>query len=1028
MLNWNKLQIGLVALLLCALALPAWAQLDTGSIVGVVQDKSGALLPDAKVTVTNTRTGRVYEVRTNGTGEYEVPGLQAGLYKVVAERAGFKTRVVDGIVLYATDRRAVDTTLDVGQASESITVTADVTTVNTQTSDTGATIDANKVSNLPLNGRDFTDLITLVPGAVTSTGNATRSLGGHETFLAGVNVLLDGADATRIDVNATSTQLGRQASRISRASVDSIEEFKVMSSTYSAEYGRSYGDIVNIITKSGGNALHGTLFEFFRNNAMDARNYFDTQENPLHLNQFGGNLSGPIVKDKLFYFVNYEGVRQIVRAPRKDAVLTQAARAPAVASILPVINEIPLPNLPGPVIFPDGTVRNDLGYFQGNLLNTIREDTGSIKVDYNASPRNTFSFRYNIADSYTGTEYGFATDQTSPSSSLNHLFKGTWTHTFSPNVLNEFGVGFNRPQTNSLGGGGNLPSFQCSAFWGCNTSNNFEAAPGPDLFSNRRPQHSLQFLDTVTWIKGRHSVRAGLDIRRAVTRDAADPQYFIAYDGTADFLANQGEQLSSLGHTMVGVQNTNYGFFVQDDIRLAPRFTLNLGLRYEYNTVLHGDQIQNFDLAALIADPNNPDTSKFFGPLGAGLYKPDRNNFGPRVGFSWDPRGTGRTVVRGGFGIFYNPMLTGAALSLAGNAQQGINVNFINLAFGITSCTPPFSQPPIPFYYISYPLPNPLPVCTPPLPPNVNALDPNIRDSYSMHWSFGVQQEIIKNTVLEVSYVANQGVKLPAGAAYAGQELNSSPFGGTEISSNFANVRHLGNFVDSNYHSLQASVRRRIGKGLNVDANYTWSHELDDGVNILTGAYQNSHDPKADYANGDIDVRNNFTLGTVWDVPTAESLPKLLGKGWQVTSLIQARSGLPFPIALSSPFFGIDQLRPNYVPGQSIRPANYSVPGNQLNIAAFVPSPTGYGDVGRNAGRGPGFTQIDLGLSKTAQISERFRVQIGGQAFNLLNHPNFANPSGLLDDVNFGKSVLTVNQQVGPGTSRQIQLVMKLIF
>jgi outer membrane receptor protein involved in Fe transport len=1022
MLNWNKWQIGLLALLLCAVALPAWAQLDTGSIVGVVQDKSGALLPDAKVTVTNTRTGRVYEAKTNGAGEYEVPGLPAGMYKVVAEHAGFKTHVVDGIVLYATDRRAVDTTLDVGQASESITVTADVTTVNTQTSGGGATIDSNKVTNLPLNGRDFTSLITLVPGAVTSTGAATASLGGHETFLAGVNVLLDGADATRIDVNATSTQLGRQESRISRASVDSIEEFKVMSSTYSAEYGRSSGDIVNIITKSGGNALHGGLFEFFRNNAMDAKNFFDTQSTPFHLNQFGGNLSGPIVKNKLFFFVNYEGVRQIVHVPTKVAVLTEAARAPAVASILPVINEIPLPNLPGPVIFPDGTVRNDLGYFQGNLLHTLQEDTGSVKVDYNASPRNTFSFRYNIADSYTSTEYGVATDQTSPSTSLNHLLKGTWTHTFRPNVLNEFGVAFNRPQTNSLGGGGNLPFFQCSAFWGCNTSNNFETTPGPALFSSRRPQHSLQFLDTVTWIKGRHSVRTGLDIRHVVTRDALDPQDFLAFDSTADFLANLGFQLSTLGHTMVGVQNTNYGFFVQDDIRLAPRFTVNLGVRYDYNSVLHGDQIQNFDIATAIADPTN--TTAPFGPLGAGLYKPDRNNFAPRIGFAWDPRGTGKTVFRGGFGIFYNPLLTGAALSLAGNHQQGVNVNFLNLAFGLTSCTPPFPNNP----FLSYPVPNPLPVCTPPLPPNVNSLDPNMRDSYSMHWSFGVQQEIVRNTVLEVSYVANRGVKGPAGAAYAGQELNLSPFGGTEISSSFGQIRHLGNFVNSNYHSLQTSVRRRLGKGLNVDANYTWSHELDDGVNILTGAYQNSHNPKGDYANGDIDVRNNFTLGAVWDVPTAEFLPKLLGNGWQMTSLIQARSGLPFPIALSAPFFGIDQLRPDYVPGQSVRPANYSVPGNQLNIAAFTPSPNGYGDVGRNAGRGPGFAQIDLGLSKTAQISERFRVQIGGQAFNLLNHPNFANPSGLLDDVNFGKSVLTVNQQVGPGTSRQIQLVMKLIF
>ena len=676
-MNWNKWQIGLLALLLCAVALPAMGQLDTGSIVGVVQDKSGALLPDAKVTVTNLKTGRVYEVQTNGAGQYEVPGLPAGLYKVVAEHTGFKTRVVDGIVLYATDRRAIDATLDVGQVSESVTVTAEAIAANTQTSESGATIAEKEVQNLPLNGRDFTSLVTLVPGSVTTGTPGQTSLGGFETFLAGVNILLDGADATRIDSQATSTQLGRQESRISRASVDSIEEFKVMSGIYSAEYGRSYGDIVNVITKSGGNAFHGNLFEFFRNDAFDALNYFATQKIPLRLNQFGGNLGGPIVKDKLFFFVNYEGVRQISNfptGPDNVTVLTKATRDTAVPAMVPVVDSLPLPNSTDPVIL-GGVPRPDLGYWEGNLPHTLREDTGSVKVDYRVGVKDSLAFRYNIADSFTSTQYGVGANQVSPSPSRNHLLKGTWDHTFSADLLNEFGIAFNRPSTSSLGGGGNFPIFQCSAFWGCTTANTFGAAPGPDLFSENQPEHSLQFLDTLTWIKGRHSISAGLDIRQAVTHNALYPQEFLAFDGVTDYLANAGFQLSTLGHNMVTVQNTNYGFFVQDDFRLAPRFTLNLGVRYEYNSVLHGDLIQNFNIATAIADPTN--TTAPFGPLGAGLYKPDRNNFAPRIGFSWDPYGTGKTVVRGGFGIFYNPQLTGAALSLAGNYQQGYNVNFL---------------------------------------------------------------------------------------------------------------------------------------------------------------------------------------------------------------------------------------------------------------------------------------------------------------------------------------------------------------
>jgi|HubBroStandDraft_1064217.scaffolds.fasta_scaffold00051_54 hypothetical protein len=1049
MLNRNRWQIGLLAILLFAMSLPAWAQLDTGSIVGVVQDKSGALLPDSKVTVTNLKTGRLYEVQSNDAGQYEVPGLPAGLYKVVAEHAGFKTRVVDNIVLYATDHRAIDATLDVGQVSENVTVTADTISVNTQTSDSGATIDSTEVQNLPLNGRDFTNLMTLVPGSVITGGFGQTSLGGYETSLAGVNILLDGADATRIDSQATSTQLGRQDSRINRVSVDSIDEFKVMSGDYSAEYGRSYGDIVNVITKSGTNALHGGVFEYLRNDVFDADNYFQTGPSPIHLNQFGGNIAGPIIKDKLFFFFNYEGVRQVTHSPVFDVpVMTAATRALAAPDMVPVVNSLPLPNPAlGPAIFPNPVpggppiVRNDLGLFDGSTFETDREDTGSLKIDYHITQKDSLALRYNIDSSFTNTQYGIAADQVSPSPGLNHLLKATWDHTFRPNLLNEFGIAYNRPKTDSLGGGGPFPTFQCSSFWGCGNANTFGDAPGPALFSESQPEHSLQFLDTLTWIKGRHSIAVGFDVRHAVTQNALYPQDFIAYDSEADFLANQGDQFSTLGHNMVDLENTNYDFFIQDDIRVSRRFTLNLGLRYEYNTVLTGHLMQNFNLAALMADPNDTDTAKFFDPLGAALYKPDRNNFGPRIGFSWDPYGAGKTVIRGGFGIFYNPQLTGAALSLAGNYQQGYNVNFIDLAFLVTTCTPGFNQPPAPYYYISYPLPNPLPVCTPPPPANVNTLDPNLRDSYSMHWSFGVQQEIARNTIFELQYVANRGVKLPGGAAYAGEELNLSPFTGApnQISPNFGNVRFLGDFLQSDYHSLQASLRRHVAKGLVVDANYTWAHELDDAVNILTSAYQDSHNPMGDYGNGDIDVRNNFTLGAVYDVPTAQLLPKVLGKGWQATSILQARSGLPFPIEVAAPFLGIDQIRPNFVPGQSIRPSNYSVPFNQVNINAFSVPPNGpacatnpapcYGDVPRNAGRGPGFTQLDFGLSKETMVSEHYGLQLGATAFNILNHPNFSNPAGTLEnDLTFGQSTSTVGNKVGPGTSRQIQLFLRMNF
>jgi hypothetical protein len=1010
---------------LCAFLLwhsPAYAQYDTGSIVGTVHDATGAVVSGAAVKITNTKTGRVYDLTTTDHGSFEINGLPASVYTVETSKAGFKTERVEDILLYATDRREVTVKLSVGAASEQVTVMADTFTVNTQSSDLGASIDSRSVSNLPLNGRDFTALIALVPGSVTTGAFGQNSLGGFETTFAGVNVLLDGADATRIDVNAVSTQLGRQESRISRASIDSIQEFKVLSSTYSAEYGRSAGDIVNVITKSGGNTIHGSLFDYFRNDAMDTKNYFATLPTPLRLNQFGGNVSGPIVKDKLFYFANYEGVRQIVTTPISLVpVMTQAERANLSTVMIPVMATVPFPTVPGPVIFkgqgPGGAdiVRNDLGYFNGNLRNTLREDTGSVKIDYNATSKDTFSFRFNVSDSFTSTQYGIATGQISPSTSRNFLVKDTWNHTLSSTLLNEFGIAFNRPQTDSLGGGDGFPTFQCSTFWGCGPSNTFGTAPGPALFSNLRPQHSLQFLDTLTWVKGKHTIKAGFDIRHAVTHDTLQIQDFLAFDTKSDFEAGQALQLSTLGHNEVGVQNTNYDFFVQDDIRLTPRLTVNLGLRYEYNTVLQGDLIGNFNIATLTLDP-----------IGKPLYNPDRNNFGPRVGFSWDATGRGKTVVRGGFGVFYSPMLTGAALGLAGNYQQNININIFDLFNPLFSCNPP--------YGLTYPVPNPFPTCTPPPPINVTGLDRNVRDTYSLHWSLGVQHEILKDTILETAYVGNRGVKGPAGAAYAGEELNLSPFPGfpNQLPGDFGQVRRFGNFINSNYESLQVSLRRRVSKGVTLDANYTYAHETDDAVNILTGAYQNSHNPKLDYGSGDIDVRHNFTLGAVWDIPVASSLPKRLAAGWQISTLLQARGGLPYNIAVAPPFLGADQIRPNLT-GQPLSFPGANTPGYpghpQINPAAFAAPPNGqYGDLGRNTGRGPGFTQWDMSFAKTTSINERLSVQFRGELFNILNHPNFANPDGNLSDATFGISTSTIANHVGTGTSRQAQLVLKFLF
>ncbi|WP_263366492.1 TonB-dependent receptor [Edaphobacter bradus] len=1010
-----------LAILILSSAGVAMAQLDTGSVQGTVRDSSGAVIPNATVVVTNEGTQRNYRTTSNSHGEYSIPTLPVGIYSVTTTSKGFQASKIMSVPLNASELHRTDVVLQLGSTTDQITVTSDQVQVNTLGADLGTTIDASRIANLPLNGRDFTDLLALVPGSVTSGQFGQTSLGGAETSFAGVNILLDGADATRIDTNATSMQLGRGDARITRASVDSIAEFHILQGNFSAEYGRSIGDVVNVITKSGTNDWHGEAFEFLRNNALDARNYFAVPgtSTPLRLNQFGGNLGGPIVHQKLFFFTNYEGVRQTITNTQIYDVLNAANRARFVPSMKPVVAAIPVGNLgPDPA---DTTHNFDL--YSANLANTLREDTGSVRIDWNPSETNKFYVRYNIGDSFTNTTYGPAVGQTAPTPARTQFLKLSNTHTFSATLLNEAGFGINSNHVESYGGGGPFPVIAFSCFF-CN----FGAAPGPATFASIRPQTSYQYIDTLTKVSGRQVIKVGADIRHNLSDEQLQLQEFLSYASISDFENNKGFAFSTLGNPMTRIRNTNYDFFVQDDVRLARTLTLNLGLRYEYNTVLHekNNQLANFDIA-----------TQTVGTPGAPLYKPDYNNFAPRIGFSWDPYGHGKTVVRGGFGIFYNPQLTGAVFSLTDNTSSNISVNVFQALFGTVSCTPNFP--------LSYPVAT-VPVCTPQVR-NVDEFDPNTRDSYALHYSFGLQQEVAPNTVLEVTYAADRGIKLPAGAAFAGLQFNSqNPITGTyPLSQKFANERLLGDYLDSKYNSLQVALRGH-SRALTYDVNYTLAHEFDDTVSVF-GAFVNPTNPRNDFSTGDIDVRNNFTADAFYHAPDIRYLPRILGHGWDLGAIASARSGLPVNIVTNIPDdYGTPQ-RPNFVPGatpKSLRAKNYSSPNNQFDGTMLtVPVSSSFGNVPRNAGTGPRFAQVDTAFIKRTPIGEKWNVEFRTDLFNIANHPNFANPSGnafianplygqpgqsqYALDPGFGRSRTTVGSNIGTGTSRQVQFSIKII-
>jgi len=984
----------------------ARAQLDTGTIQGTVRDSTGAVIVNAQVTSTNMGTQSTATSRTNSQGEYVFPGLAVGSYSILAEQSGFASETVSNLKLHASELHRADFVLKVGQANAEVTVQANQLAVNTLSADLGTTIESNRVANLPLNGRDFTDLLALVPGSVTSAGFGQTSLGGVETSFAGVNILLDGTDATRIDTNATSMQLGREQARITRASVDSIAEFHVLQGNFSAEYGRSLGDVVNVITKSGTNSFHGEAFEFIRNDALDARNFFAVphQKTPLRLNQFGGNLGGPIAKNKLFFFANYEGVRQTVTNSQQFHVLNATERAKFVPALAPVVAAIPVGNA--------GPFNSIFDLFNASLVDHLDENTGSAKLDWTPSDKNHFYVRYNINDSNTLTTYGPAVGQTAPTPARSQFVKLSYTRVFSPTLINEAGFAINSNDIESFGGGGNFPVLTISCFF-CD----FGVAPGPATFAVISPQTSYEYLDTATKVLGRQTLKFGADVRQNRTDRELGLQQFLSYGSVSDFENNNGFALSTLGFPLVRFRNVNYGFFAQDDIRLSQTFTLNAGLRYEYNTVIHerDHRVTNFDIATQTVQP-----------LGKALYEPDRNDFAPRVGFSWDPYGHGKTVVRGGFGVFYNPQLTGAVTSLTDNTFHNFSVNVFQLLFGTVTCTPPLS--------LTFPVPLQLPNCVP-SPSNADQIQTKLRDSYSLHYSFGVQQELAPNIVLDVSYAANRGLKLPAGAAFAGLEFNTqNPFTGVRaLNQNFGDERLLGDFLNSKYNSMQVALRGHTTRWT-YDVNYTWSHEFDDAVSVF-GAFVNPTDPSRDYSEGDIDVRNNFTADALYTAPTFRHLPRVLGEGWQISSIVQSRSGLPVNVTTGQLNDFSTPQRPLQVVGVSPRPADYKKPDNQINRAAYIVQTlipgnpdSEFGTASRNSARGPDYAQADVSFFKNTHITERFNTQLRADVFNIFNHPNFSNPDGNLSDANFGQSTTTIGNLVGNGTSRQIQFAFKLTF
>jgi hypothetical protein len=1026
--------------ILCATA--AYAQFDTGTITGSVTDPSGAVVPNAKVTVTNTGTGIEKSYSTDTAGYFVASALPFGNYVVSATSSGFAATKSSTLALTVGATVKIKLALNVSSTEQTVEVTGTAATVDTTSSTAGTTLNSTQIATLPINGRDVNNFLNVAPGSVNSTGFFQGSVNGLENIFTGLNIKLDGQTATRGDVNGFLATEGQEAARITRASVESIQEISFNNSGYTAETGHSLGPQMNIITKSGTNNFHGTAFEYLRNDALDARDYFDqaAKSNPLKLNQFGANLSGPIVRNKLFFFANYEGDRtHITTLVPLYKTLSAFARTQFVPSMQPLVNALPaLPascnTIPAPAscaYAPSIGTNNpltqgaNLVYLPAALPTILREDTGSLRLDYNISDADRLMFRYNINDSLTEKTLGLNAGQVSPQALRTQLGKIEETHTFSPSLLNQFSVAINRfySDTNSNTG---EPLVGFAGFF-----TDLGGLPGPNTFNQINANTLYELTDTVTKIAGPHSLAFGADIRVNRLNTWLRPQQSYQYASFSDLFNNQPFVLSKIGFPgFIGIRDTNWDFFIQDNWKVSRKLTLNLGLRYDYNSAWSENhkQQRNFDYV-----------TQSFLPTGAPAYEAPKADFAPRIGFSYDIFGNGKTAIHGYGGLFYMPMQF--SLGLPTNIPELSNYNVT--IFDAIFATPPYS--------ISYPSPNP-----PSPTQNVTIFPQNPKDPYSTNWLIGVEHQLVRDTILTVNYTGNKTQHMQAGIAFAPINLNpQNPFTGARPQSGFAAENLAGDVLSSKYSAMQVQLRHHRGP-LQVEANYTYSTEHDDLVNVFS-SFSNPFDPASDWSYGDIDVRNNFTASMVYSLPALKdrnTLVRGVFGGWETSSIWQTRSGLPTNITLVSGFFG-NPTRPNLVSGQPTTVANASWPNTSFNPAAFQAPPTYNGDyvtnpnaIPRNYLRGPAFFQWDFSLAKNFAVTEKVKLQFRTDLFNILNHPNFANPDGgictavgpggactsnaIADGGTFGKSTSTVATQsggvVGNGTARQAQFSLKLSF
>lgn len=1055
--------------LLCLWGSPAlFAQSETGSVTGQVRDPQGAAVVGAEVTATDIETGVAAQARTTETGTFTFPSLHPSRYKISVKASGFKEATLD-FEVHVQDRLSKDITLAMGSSSEVVDVSANSSEVSTSVA-TATEVERNFIENMPLNGRSFQALIALTPGNVTAkayySGIGQFSINGMRTdtnyfSIDGVSANVGITQGSNIYLAAAGAGAAQASSNNggynNMVSVDALQEYKIQSSTYDAEYGRSPGAQLSIVTRSGTNQWHGTLFEYLRNEIFDSRDVFarmkDLPKPAEKQNDFGGVFSGPLLRNKLFFFFSYEALRLRVPFTRSDQVPSLAQRTAAIPAVQPLFNAYPLPTRTDAA----GNAFADLTFSNPSTLNAT-----ALRLDYAATPKLNLFIRgdYGPSNGSQNGAFDFYTRSTLSStiSNVDTITAGA-TYVFSTRLVNDLRVNLSHAKGATVVaptsfGGATVPS-ESYLFSSNPNVTTKDSVFGLYMFNgtgyyvgNDATNHQKQFniIDSLSWLHGQHNFKFGVDYRRLTPTNGYRPWDIFYVATTFDQLAqgiiyNAG--ITTNDASILRPVFTNTSLYAQDTWRATPRLTLTYGVRWDYDPPPTESTGHPFFTAININDPANVALA----PKGTPLWQANKANFSPRFGAAYIVNNTlgKELVVRGGWGIYFG----------LGNQQGAQGTQGAPYARGKTlngaDCTDPPSCPNNTHTFpISVADAAPIPYTTDPPYNLVFAFDPHLKDPRVYQWNVSVQQSVGSSRAFQLAYVGNKGEDLLR------RDMLTPAMGGNPDFNYLDVVRNEGY---SNYNALQAQFKQRAWQGLQIVASYTWAHAIDNGSSVnLPNPYTNIYKPSWDRGDSDFDVRHQFSAAVTYEVPRVHgnSVVGALTSGWALDSLFRANTAAPVNISTGDFAFGLvwnsdaTNQRPDIVPGQPFYLHGSQYPGGKrINPDAFAAPGDLFtqGTLGRNTLRGFGAWQQDFAIRRTFKLTERFSLLFRAEAFNIFNVSNFGDPGAQsdganhLNSANFGYSTQVLSNSLGTGGAdgglsslyqmgapRSLQFALKLRF